>query len=293
MDNNGMPATHDEVRGGTGSKIWALVAAVVMLLGANVYLFSRMSSLETGTAQWKSAMSRQVSEFRDAVSTSDAAHAKNVEVLRTDLEVARHQAELIAGHANRAAQKHADQLAKELDDAQQQQQRQVASELTEIKQGAATTNTKIADVSSDVAATKSDVAATKSDLQNTVSELKRVTGDMGVLSDRIATNGGELSALRALGERNYFEFDIPKSNVAQKVANVQLLVKRIDPKRNRFTIEIQADDKTVEKRDRTINEPVQFYVSKARQPYEIVVNEVTKNHIVGYLATPRVEMARK
>ena len=118
-------------------------------------------------------------------------------------------------------------------------------------------------------------------------------GDMGVLSDRIATNGTELAALRTLGERNYFEFNLTKSKTPQKVAGVQLLVKKTDPKRNRFTIEIQADDKTVEKRDRTVNEPVQFYVAKARQPYEIVVNEVTKDHLIGYLATPKVEMAQR
>jgi hypothetical protein len=116
---------------------------------------------------------------------------------------------------------------------------------------------------------------------------------MGVLSGRIATNGQELTALRALGERNYFEFNVAKSRLPQKVANVQVSVKKTDPKRSRFTLVVLADDKTVEKRDRTINEPVQFYVANSRQPYEIVVNEVTKDRIVGYLATPKVEMARK
>ena len=77
------------------------------------------------------------------------------------------------------------------------------------------------------------------------------------------------------------------------MAGVELWLKKADPKRSRFTVQVQADDKTVEKRDRTINEPVQFYVSKFRQPYEIVVNEITKDHIVGYLATPKVELARR
>jgi hypothetical protein len=144
-----------------------------------------------------------------------------------------------------------------------------------------------------VAATKTDVATTKSELANTVADLKRVRGDMGVLSDRIATNGTELAALRTLGERNYFEFNITKAKTPQKVAGVELWLKKTDPKRSRFTIQVLADDKTVEKRDRTINEPVQFYVSKFHQPYEIVVNEITKDHIVGYLATPKVELARR
>jgi hypothetical protein len=54
-----------------------------------------------------------------------------------------------------------------------------------------------------------------------------------------------------------------------------------------------ADDKRVEKRDRSINEPVQFYVSRARQPYEIVVNEVQKDRVVGYLAVPKVLSASR
>jgi hypothetical protein len=77
------------------------------------------------------------------------------------------------------------------------------------------------------------------------------------------------------------------------VGDVRLRLKKADPHRNEYTIEVLADDRLVEKKDRTANEPVQFYVAKARQPYEIVVNEVKKGGIVGYLATPMVEIARK
>lgn len=275
------------------SKIVGLMAAVAVLLAANVYLFWRVHHVETGETQWRAATAQQMSELRDSVSANGSMQVKNMEVVRAELDAARHEATVTAGHAKLEAQKHAEQLAQELAQQQQQQQQQVASELTEIKQSAATTNTKINDVSTDVAATKTDVAATKSDLQHTIAELKRVTGDMGVLSDRIATNGQELTALRTLGERNYFEFNIAKSKLPQKVGDVQVWVKKVDPKRNRFTISLLADDKTVEKRDRTINEPVQFYVSKIAQPYELVVNEVKKDRIIGYLATPKVQMARK
>ena len=53
-----------------------------------------------------------------------------------------------------------------------------------------------------------------------------------------------------------------------------------------------ADDKKVEKKDRTLNEPIQFYTMSARQPYELVVNNVQKDRIVGYLATPKVQRTR-
>jgi len=266
----------------------AMVTVALLLFACSVYLFWRVQHLETVTAQWTAATSQQITELRGAVSESDSTQVKKMAALERDLEEARRQADSTAGQAKIDAQRHAEQLAKRLADAQKQQQQ----ELTEIQQNAATANTKIDGVTSDVAATKSDVAATKSQLDSTVADLKRVTGDMGVLSDRIATNGQELTALKKLGERNYFEFTIVKSKAPHKVANLQLWVKKTDAKRNRFTITILADDKTVEKRDRTINEPVQFYVSKSRQPYELVVNQVTKDGITGYLAEPKVEMAR-
>jgi len=157
-----------------------------------------------------------------------------MEALQADLAEARRQAATTAGQAKQEALKHADKLARQLADEQQQ----VASQLTEVKESATTANTKLADVTSDVAATKTDVAATKTELQNTVADLKRVRGDMGVLSDRIATNGTELAALRTLGERNYIEFNIAKSKAPQKVADVQLLLKKTDVKKHRFSIAV-------------------------------------------------------
>jgi hypothetical protein len=118
-------------------------------------------------------------------------------------------------------------------------------------------------------------------------------GDMGVMSGLVATNSGGLAELRALGERNYFEFDIRKNPAPAKVGDISVSIRRTDPKRNRFTISVYSDDKVVEKRDRTINEPVQFYVARNHQPYEIVVNEVKKDEVVGYLATPKVSVARR
>lgn len=293
MDNEGLSATHEEVRRSDRSTKFALAGMLVILALTNGYLFWRVHQMDTRTSQWRAATSQQISEMRENASLTDATHAKNLAALQAELTEARQEAAETAGHAKVEALKHADQLARRLADAQQQQQKQVASELSEVKESATTANSKLADVTNDVAATKTDVASAKTQLDSTVADLKRVRGDMGVLSDRIATNGTELSALRALGERNYIEFNLTKSKTPQKVGGVQLVVKKTDPKRSRFTIEIEADDRTVEKRDRTLNEPVQFYVNKAHQPYEIVVNEITKDHLVGYLATPKVEMARR
>jgi sortase (surface protein transpeptidase) len=89
------------------------------------------------------------------------------------------------------------------------------------------------------------------------------------------------------------EFTLKKKDKPQKVGGIQLSLAKSDAKRNRYTLDVLADDKKVEKRDRTINEPVQLYVSGSRQPLEIVVNEVKKDEVVGYLAIPKVTSARR
>jgi hypothetical protein len=139
---------------------------------------------------------------------------------------------------------------------------------------------------------KTDLSSTKSELETTIAGLKRAQGDLDSHSSLIATNAKELQALRDLGERNYAEFTLSKSKKSTRVADVSLELKKADVKRHRFTIEITADDVTVEKKDRTVNEPIQFLTKKAFQPYEIVVNEVRKDAIVGYLATPKVMKPR-
>ena len=78
------------------------------------------------------------------------------------------------------------------------------------------------------------------------------------------------------------------------MGDVQIRLTKVDDKHNRYTMVVMADDRMVEKRDRTTNEPVQFYTGTGgRTPDEVVVNEVGKDTIKGYLATPKVNTARK
>jgi len=123
--------------------------------------------------------------------------------------------------------------------------------------------------------------------EQTTADLKSARGDLGVQSGLIATNASELQALRRLGERDYFEFKLGKTLHPQRVGDITLLLKSTDPKTNKYTVDIMADDKLTQKKDKNVNEALQFYTSKAKQPYELVVTSVLKNLIVGYLATPK------
>lgn len=269
-----------------------LIGAVVALAIFAAYLFVQVDRTKTDVAKLRESLMTEISNLRASSTVTTETHRKHLDSLREQLESARRTAALAAGQAKTDALRHAEELAKRLEEEQQKQRQMVATELSEVKEAATSANTKIASVSSDVNTVRSEVASTKSELERTIAALKSVQGDLGVQSGLIATNAKELAALRALGERNYFEFNLTKSKEMRKVGDITMRLKKADVKRNRYTIELVADDKLVEKKDRTVNEPVQFYVARARQPYEVVVNEVKKDQIVGYLSTPKVQTGR-
>ncbi len=138
-----------------------------------------------------------------------------------------------------------------------------------------------------VGGVKNDVATTQADLAATKGQLTRVVGDQGVMSGLIATNHDELQELKRRGERNYYEFTLQKGNNGQVVGTVKLSLKKVDVKRSKYTMYVSADDKNIEKKDKNLDEPVQFYSGKAPALYEIVVNNITKNQVQGYLSTPK------
>ena len=131
----------------------------------------------------------------------------------------------------------------------------------EISAAQKDSDAKIGAVATDVTGAKKDIESTRSDLE----ELKRK------------------------GDRNYYEFTIQKSKAAQRVGPVQMKLDKTDQKKSRYTMTVLADDKSIEKKDKTAGEPVQFYVkgSARSAPFEIVVFDVGKNQITGYLATPK------
>src|SRR5215470_2712898 len=165
-----------------------------------------------------------------------------------------------ASQAKADALARVEELAKEAAKVQQQ----VNSEVKDVKQSTAT-NAKITDIPTNVGRVE------------TIADLKTMRGDLGVQSGLIATNAQGLAALKRLGERNYFEFKLGKTKAPQRVGDITLMLKKTDPKKNKYSVDVMADDKLTEKKDKSINEPLQFYTARARQPYELVVNSVAKD----------------
>lgn len=278
--------------GGWNLKLSILFGAVLALLAANIYLFVQLDRTRTELSKFRDSTSAEIANLREASSVSSATARRHIDTLKDELEAARRQATMAVGQAKSEALAKAELLTKRLAEEQQRQNRQFTGQISEVKQATTETAAKVGEVSTDVTAVKTDLGSTKAELEKTIADLKRVNGDMGVMSGLVATNGKELQALKALGDRNYFEFDLKKAKQPTRVGDVTIMLKKADQKRNRFTIQLVADDKTVEKKDKNVNEPLQFYVARARQPYELVVNEVKKDQIVGYLATPKVMVSR-
>jgi len=271
----------------------ALVAgALIALVAANIYLYVQIDHVRTDVAKQHETLMTELSNLRDASSVTTQSQARHLETLKEELAAAQAQARTLAGQAKAESIARAEQLTRRIEVEQAKVQQQVSSEISDVKQSANAANAKIADVSTDVGGVKTQVTATQEELQKTIADLKSARGDLGVQSGLIATNASELQALRRLGERNYFEFKLGKTKAPQRVGDITLLLKNTDPKRNKYTVSVMADDKLTEKKDKNINEPVQFYTSKAKQPYELVVNSVQKNLIAGYLSTPKEQATR-
>lgn len=268
------------------------IGAFVLLVIFNVYVYIQLEHVRNETkaemAKLSSDLAATVDQIRIDSSASVRQATKRVQTLQEQLEQQKMAADRAVGQAKLDAQRKVDLLQKQVSTEQTRQQQAI----DQVKQTADTATTKLNDVSTDVGTVKTDLSNTRSELEKTVANLKRVTGDVDSHASLIATNGKELNALKALGEKNYYEFTVSKSKKPQKIGNILVELKKADTKHNRYTIQVLADDKRVEKKDKTINEPVQFYTSKSRIPAEIVVNEVRKNTIVGYLAEPKVQITR-
>jgi F0F1-type ATP synthase membrane subunit b/b' len=272
--------------------VWALIAALVVLFAGSFYLLWQVRDLKAQLSEYHETIAADLSSVREMAELNKGRAQQDLEALRQQLEEAQKQASTAVGKAKTEAQKHAEKLAQDIARRQQALQEQVASEFNQVKQAADQTSARITEVSTDVNKVDTRVSETKAELDKTIADLQRVNGDMGVMSGLIATNAQEVAALRELGERNYFEFQLGRTKQPQKVGEISLRLKKTDIKRNKYTMDVFADDKRIEKKDKTANEPVQFYVAGARQPYEIVVYQVEKGQIVGYLSTPKVVLTQ-
>jgi len=260
--------------GGTPRWITILFAVVIAGVGAMAYAgYSAQSHLQQEvttaqdqnkilTAQLDAANSR-LAELKGRMDVT----SQKIGMTQAELADARSRAEAIRKQQTASDAK----LTAELAQAQKESAAQIGA------------------VATDVTGAKKDIESTRTDLEATKSRLDRANGDMGVMSGLIAHNHDDLEELKRRGDRNYYEFTVTKAKTPQRVGPVQMSLNKTDPKKSKYTVTVLVDDKAIEKKDKTAGEPVQFYVkgSARTTPYEIVVFDVGKNQLTGYLSTPK------
>ena len=259
-----------------GTPRWIAVLFVVLFAGLAVLAYVGHSQ----QARLEQDLSRQQEQNKVLSAQLEQANSRLAD-LKGHLEVTEQKVGMTRSELAQARSR-SESIRKE----QQASDQKLTSELSQVKQES---DQKILSVATEVGGAKKDIESTRTDLEATKGKLERATGDMGVMSGLIAHNRDDLEELRRRGDRNYYEFTVQKSKTPQRVGPVQMALNKADQKKSRYTVTVFADDRSIEKKDKTAGEPVQFYMRGATRmaPYEIVVFDVGKNQIKGYLSPPK------
>jgi F0F1-type ATP synthase membrane subunit b/b' len=184
-------------------------------------------------------------------------------------------------------QRQLDQRAQTIIAREQADAEKLENEQKQTEQQVSTVSNQVTTVQGDVGGVKTDLTKTQSDLAATESQLQSVRGDLSNTNSTIARNHDELVTLAHKGDRNFYEFTLTKGQ-RKPVGTVSLELRKVDTKKNMYTLVVYADDKAVQKPNRGLDEPLQFYSGKDPALFEVVVNAInSKSQISGYLSTPK------
>ena len=257
---------HPEPQSNVGKWI-IIVLAVAYAAASSFFIYDQHGKLEKVT-QDQAASQKQIGDL-----------TKRMQAAEADSETLAQQ----LGMTKKELATRADALQRE----QRVAAARIAEQAAEEKKDVGAVSGEVGAVKTDVGGVKTDVAATKASLEATIAKLQGTIGDLGVQSGLIANTRSDLEALKHKGDRQYYEFTLLKGAKPQAYSTVALQLKKTDAKRGKYTLNVTADDKTIEKKDKNQSEPVQFYTGRDHMLYELVVWTVDKNKITGYLSTPK------
>lgn len=245
-----------------------MVVAGVFMVGAVIFMvqaYNRINDLEENQRKAQKDLLKKIDDTNGKTQAQMNVLADKVGI--THKELSKKASDLQAAEQATQARLKADE------EATKQQFGQVAGEVSGVK--------------GDVTKVSADVTETKADLATTKGKLEHAIGDLNQHSELIAKSHDELEFLKHRGDRDYFEFTLVKGKPPTHVSIISLELKKTDPKKSKFTLNVLAEDKRIEKKDRNINEPLQFYTGRDRALFEVVINSVEKNQATGYLSTPK------
>lgn len=266
-----------------------LVAFIVAAVGFNVFLMSKMGAIEDSAQQQRVALETKIADLEGRLEAANGARMHELAAIETQLDKARKEA---ASRSRSEAKRQSDRVAKTLAQQQREQQDMFLTEISGVRGAADANRDGIADVDSKVDRVQNGVDENREGLAETADLVRGAQGEIDSVAGRVDFNASAIARLRRMGENEVVRFELLKSKNRTRVENVQLRLRDVSANKNRYSIEILADDELIVQKNRYRNEPVEFYVTGARRPYEIVVTEVEKDRVSGYLAKPtEVEVA--
>jgi len=118
------------------------------------------------------------------------------------------------------------------------------------------------------------IEETRGDLTNTRTEL---TGSIAKTHDELVV----------LEKKGYFEFDLQKSKQFTHEGPVGVSLRKANLKHQYADLELMVEDRDLVQKHVNLDQPVMFYQPDTELPIQVVINDITKDHIHGYVSAPK------
>ena len=283
-----MPPPQPEKKSFSGQMI-ALALVIVFAAATNVYLFSRMKSLEVEAHTWRTQMETEIAKVNESSAYRNVQARHEFEDLREEVKKTRSQiTKETDANTRTRTRRLADNVAKK----QREQQEMLLGEIRVVSGKAGEAQQGVDEVRTGVQAMRTDSEETRAQLNETGAMLRSTHSHVMDLDGQVSGNAVGIEKLRKLGERERIGFALKKTARMQRVGGIYLRLKNTSPKNNRFTLEVMADDKKVEQRKKHVHEAMRFYLPGTEQPYDIVITAVRKDQVNGYVSRPKLHANR-
>ena len=287
-----LETTHHDERPAPKGKAWKLLAVVagVSLVTLNIMLLSRVGYVEDHAAKQQEQLQSQIADLETQLAARDGKHAAELAALREEIDRSARNGN---ARARSEAARQTDRLSKAVAEKQREQQDMFIGQLKVMRSATDTNREGLHDVETRVEGFASDMASARDDIATAADLLTSTQHSVSEIEGVVGKNASEIERLWRNGQRELVRFELEKSKRRSRVGEFHLRLRDADEGKNRYSLEILADDEVTLHKNRLLNEPVAFYVTGVERPYEIVVTSIGNDRVAGFLAKPRFQqMAR-
>jgi hypothetical protein len=136
---------------------------------------------------------------------------------------------------------------------------------------------------------RAQMAQVESVLKQDIAQAQAESGrDLMSVREQEDTNARGVSALSERLDRRRVDFEVAKGQTRELIPGVALKIRSVNQGRQNYrgSLQLLQGQRTVWLRDQSVQAPVRFFNTTGGGPYELVVTNVTKKDVAGYLLTP-------